>query len=128
MAVFLGQISSVQLFELARHLAKAMDFFGTPSFLDQDPTWAIDFAPNSTRLGAGDIMTRKRYADILEVITENGTDAFYKGSLARVTIEASKKENDASRLGGLYSSYQEPDCNYISRLQSCTAAAFPRVV
>lgn len=35
------------------------------NFLVEDPTWAIDFAPNGTRLGLGDILTRKRYADTL---------------------------------------------------------------
>lgn len=36
-------------------------------FLTEDPTWAIDFAPNGTRVQLNSIMTRKRYADTLEV-------------------------------------------------------------
>ena len=33
------------------------------AFLVEDPQFAIDFAPNGTRVGLGDIMTRKRYAE-----------------------------------------------------------------
>ena len=33
------------------------------SVLVDDPVWAMDFAPNGTLLGLGDVMTRKRYAE-----------------------------------------------------------------
>jgi gamma-glutamyltranspeptidase/glutathione hydrolase len=32
------------------------------AFLVEDPQWAMDFAPNGTLVGVGDMMTRKRYA------------------------------------------------------------------
>jgi hypothetical protein len=32
------------------------------AFLVEDPQWAMDFAPNGTLVGVGDVMTRKRYA------------------------------------------------------------------
>ena len=52
-----------------------------------------DFAPNGTRVGAGDIMTRKRYANMLEAIAAQGPDAFYKGPLAKALIKALRKSN-----------------------------------
>lgn len=51
-------------------------------FLTDDPAWALDFAPNGTRLGLGDLMTRERYADTLEVIANTGVDSFYNGTIA----------------------------------------------
>src|SRR5690348_10331441 len=45
-----------------------------PNFLVDDPTWALDFAPNGTRVGLGDTITRKRYADTLETIANEGPD------------------------------------------------------
>jgi gamma-glutamyltranspeptidase/glutathione hydrolase len=64
-------------------------------FLTDDPTWAIDFAPNGTRKGLGDILTRHRYADTLEAIAERGADAFYSGPIANATI------NELKRTGGI---------------------------
>ena len=55
-------------------------------FLTDDPSWAVDFAPNGTRLGLGDTITRKRYADTLETIAENGVDAFYMGAMAETMV------------------------------------------
>lgn len=62
-------------------------------FLAKDPNWALDFAPNGTRLGLGDIITRKRYADTLETISKNGADAFYSGPIAETMIDAIQKNN-----------------------------------
>ena len=62
-------------------------------FLTHDPAWAIDFAPNGTRLGLGEIMTRKRYADTLEAIAHNGADAFYSGTIANSTVRALQAQN-----------------------------------
>ncbi|KAK0616844.1 gamma-glutamyltranspeptidase [Immersiella caudata] len=58
------------------------------SFLVDDPAWAVDFAPNGTLLGLGDILTRKRYAKLLEDISMNGVDVFYTGHIAEATIAA----------------------------------------
>jgi len=62
----------------------------TPSFafLYEDPAWAIDFAPNGTLVGVGDLMTRQRYADTLETIAMVGPSAFYTGPIANATIAA----------------------------------------
>ena len=77
------------------------DFFTHNDFLTKDPTWAIDFAPNGTRLGAGDIMTRKRYANTLETIATHGADAFYTGLLANLTIQAVQWENGTMTMDDL---------------------------
>ena len=65
-----------------------MDLLGPSSYLVEDPTWAIDFAPYGKRVGVGDTMTRKRYADLLEAVAEDGPDAFYQGPIAETTIAA----------------------------------------
>ncbi|KAI1910032.1 hypothetical protein LOZ61_004681 [Ophidiomyces ophidiicola] len=70
-------------------------------FLTQDPTWALDFAPNGTRLGLGDTITRKRYANTLETISKHGADAFYTGSIAATTIKALQANNGTMTLDDL---------------------------
>lgn len=74
---------------------------GIANFLVEDPTWALDFAPNGTLVGLGDVMTRKRYADTLEQIAIHGPDAFYHGAIARTTIAALKKANGTMTLDDL---------------------------
>jgi gamma-glutamyltranspeptidase/glutathione hydrolase len=56
--------------DLVRYMASATS--GVDNFLVNDPTWAIDFAPNGTLLGLGDTITRRRYADTLEAIAKRG--------------------------------------------------------
>ncbi|KAL9057636.1 MAG: hypothetical protein Q9162_002251 [Coniocarpon cinnabarinum] len=58
------------------------------NFLIDDPSWAIDFAPNGTLVQLNDTMYRKRYADTLETIANYGPDAFYGGAIANATIAA----------------------------------------
>lgn len=70
-------------------------------FLSKEPTWATDFAPNGTRVGAGDIMTRKRYAHTLEAIAVAGPDAFYRGQLAEATIRALHETNGSMTMEDL---------------------------
>jgi gamma-glutamyltranspeptidase/glutathione hydrolase len=85
--------------DLVRYMASATA--GTYDFLTYDETWALDFAPNGTRLGLGDIITRKRYANTLESIAEYGPDAFYKGAVANATITALQKSNGTMSLADL---------------------------
>ncbi|RVX73408.1 hypothetical protein B0A52_03050 [Exophiala mesophila] len=73
----------------------------TPNFLVDDPNWALDFAPNGTLVGLGDIITRKRYADTLEAIATQGPDAFYTGPIAETTIAALQAENGTMTLDDL---------------------------
>lgn len=67
-------------------------------FLSNDPTWALDFAPNGTRLGLGDIMTRRRYAATLETIAQHGADAFYSGAMAEAMVNAVQAANGTMTL------------------------------
>lgn len=90
-------------FRVTNDLAAAMDSLGPSSFLSTDSSWAIDFAPNGTRLGQGDIMTRKRYADFLELIAHDGPDAFYRGWIATTTVAAIRAANGIMSMDDLSS-------------------------
>lgn len=70
-------------------------------FLSHDPTWALDFAPNGTRVKLGDVMTRKRYANTLETIGDYGVDAFYNGEIADATIQALRRANGSMTMEDL---------------------------
>ncbi|KAH6669494.1 gamma-glutamyltranspeptidase [Halenospora varia] len=85
--------------DLVRYMASATA--GTYDYLTYDETWALDFAPNGTRLGLGDVMTRKRYANTLESIAEKGPAAFYTGAIANATIVALQKSNGTMALSDL---------------------------
>lgn len=88
-------------FEVTSDHAAAMDSLGSSSFLSTDPSWAIDFAPNGTRVGQGDMMTRKRYAGFLELIARDGPDAFYYGRTANNTIAAIRAANGIMTMDDL---------------------------
>ncbi|KJZ78670.1 hypothetical protein HIM_02061 [Hirsutella minnesotensis 3608] len=62
-------------------------------FFTEDPSWAQDFAPNGRLVRLGETMTRKRYANTLERIANEGADAFYTGSIAQATIAALEAAN-----------------------------------
>ncbi|KAI9374327.1 gamma-glutamyltranspeptidase [Aspergillus egyptiacus] len=70
-------------------------------FLVNDPSWAVDFAPQGTRLKLGDVITRKRYADTLETIAAQGPDAFYSGPIAESMIRALQAANGTMTLEDL---------------------------
>ena len=74
---------------------------GQADFLSLNPTWALDFAPNGTRVGLGDTITRKRYADALETTANEGPEAFYTGYIAETMINALQRANGTMRLGDL---------------------------
>lgn len=74
---------------------------GIDNFLVNDPNWAIDFAPNGTRLGLGDTITRKRYAATLEQIADRGVDAFYTGPIAQTFINAIQSTNGTMTMADL---------------------------
>ncbi|KAL9578756.1 MAG: hypothetical protein Q9212_005516 [Teloschistes hypoglaucus] len=74
---------------------------GQENFLVNEPSWAIDFAPNGTRLGLGDTLTRRRYADTLETIAKRGANAFYTGPIANATIQALRRANGTMTLNDL---------------------------
>ncbi|KAJ9144682.1 Gamma-glutamyltransferase 1 [Pleurostoma richardsiae] len=87
-------------FEVTEDLVRYMDSV-SGTFLTDDPTWAIDFAPHGYRVKLGETMTRKRYADTLEVVAAEGADAFYTGAIANATITALRKQNGTMTLEDL---------------------------
>lgn len=87
--------------DTVRYMDSAVSGDGVDNFLVNDPSWAIDFAPNGTRVQLGDTITRKRYADTLETIGSEGPDAFYEGPIAEATIRALQKANGTMTLEDL---------------------------
>ncbi|KAK7734429.1 hypothetical protein SLS57_000123 [Botryosphaeria dothidea] len=98
-------------FRVTEDLIKYMDSAtaGQDNFLVNNPTWAIDFAPHGYRVKLNETITRKRYADTLEVIANEGPDAFYTGAIANATIAALQKANGTMTLEDLK--------NYTARIQ-----------
>ncbi|RYP63111.1 hypothetical protein DL770_009451 [Monosporascus sp. CRB-9-2] len=88
-------------FKVTEDLVKYMDSVSPNNFLTDDPTWAVDFAPTGSRVQLGGTITRKRYADTLEVIANEGADAFYTGSIAEATIAELTKQNGTMTLDDL---------------------------
>ncbi len=88
-------------FIVSEDLSGRMDQMGPRSFLETDPAWAVDYAPNGTRVGTGDIMTRKRYASLLEKISIHGASSFYSGAVAQSTITALAKANGTMTMEDL---------------------------
>lgn len=86
--------------DLIRYMNHVTD---SESLFVKNPTWAIDFAPNGTRLQLGDTMTRRRYADTLEAIAKHGSRAFYSGPIAEAMISALRNENGTMTLEDLES-------------------------
>lgn len=86
--------------DIAKAMALTTRFLGY-DFLSKEPTWAEDFAPNGTRVGVGDVMTRKRYAQTLEAIAVGGPDAFYRGPLAEATVRALHGTNGSMTMEDL---------------------------
>lgn len=88
-------------FEVTADTAKYIAGTSNSGFLTEDPTWALDFAPNGTIVQQGQTMYRKRYADTLETISEEGVDVFYKGAMADATIAAIQAANGTMTAGDL---------------------------
>ncbi|KAH7320236.1 gamma-glutamyltranspeptidase [Stachybotrys elegans] len=85
--------------DLVRYMGFALNMSET-NFLTQEP-WAEDFAPNGVLVKEGDIMTRKRYANMLERIAEQGADAFYSGEFAESMIATIQETNGTMTLEDL---------------------------
>ncbi|KAL1304857.1 hypothetical protein AAFC00_003781 [Neodothiora populina] len=71
------------------------------SFLVTDPQWAIDFAPNGTLLGLNDTITRKRLANTLETIANEGASVFYKGEMAAQMVAAVRAANGTMTMSDM---------------------------
>ncbi|KAL4754260.1 hypothetical protein BDW72DRAFT_167088 [Aspergillus terricola var. indicus] len=90
-------------FPVGRDLVRYMDSAvgDGEDFLVNDPSFAVDFAPNGERVKLGDTITRKRYAKTLETIAAEGPDAFYSGPIAEYTIKALQAANGTMTLEDL---------------------------
>ncbi|KAK2592369.1 hypothetical protein QQS21_009949 [Conoideocrella luteorostrata] len=88
-------------FPVTEDLVRYMDSLSPNAFLTEDPSWAMDFAPRGRRVRLGETMTRKRYADTLETIANEGADAFYTGAIAKATIRALKAANGSMTMDDL---------------------------
>ncbi|BDD55489.1 hypothetical protein MPDQ_006061 [Monascus purpureus] len=92
-------------FRVTEDLFKAIESVGPAGsegdFLSNDPSWAIDFAPNGSRVGLGDMMTRVRYADTLDFIANQGPDSFYYGPVAETMVRAVQERNGTMTLEDL---------------------------
>lgn len=72
--------------DLVRYMNAATSANNT--FLQDDPEWAIDFAPNGTLVKLNDTITRRRLADTLEHIAIHGAGSFYEGPIAEAIVKA----------------------------------------
>lgn len=90
-------------FSVTTDLARAINasLVSNPDLLRTDPSWSLDFAPNGTLLGLGDTIYRKRYADTLAKIANEGPDSFYSGRIAETMIQATQEANGTMTLEDL---------------------------
>ncbi|RMZ91059.1 hypothetical protein DV736_g1697, partial [Chaetothyriales sp. CBS 134916] len=121
--------------DLIRYMASAIQSANPPgyNFLVNEPAWALDFAPNGTLVGLGDTITRKRYADTLETIANEGPDALYSGAIAATMIQTLQANNGTMTLQDLanYTVAVRPPANITYRgykLYSCAAPSSGEVV
>ncbi|KAM0274931.1 hypothetical protein ACHAQH_007740 [Verticillium albo-atrum] len=97
------------------------------TFLTDDPTWAIDFAPHGKRLELGETITRKRYANTLETLAEEGANALYTGAIANATVAHLQKLNGTMTLEDLqnYTIAHRPTAEIDYRGFKLTSATAP---
>ncbi|KAI8935737.1 hypothetical protein NX059_007257 [Plenodomus lindquistii] len=82
--------------DLVKYMASAIASAGenaTSNFLVNDLEFALDFAPQGRLLKLNETITRKRYANTLETLAQEGPDAFYNGPIAEATIRALQAAN-----------------------------------
>jgi gamma-glutamyltranspeptidase/glutathione hydrolase len=87
--------------DLVSYMASATGGNLTSNFLVNDLEFALDFAPKGRLLKLNETITRKRYANTLETIAQEGPDAFYSGPIAAATIKALQAKNGTMTLQDL---------------------------
>lgn len=90
--------------DLVNYMASAISSAGqntTSNFLVDDLEFALDFAPKGRLLKLNETITRKRYANTLETVAQQGPDAFYSGAIAAATIRALQSKNGTMTLQDL---------------------------
>ncbi|KAF3483780.1 Gamma-glutamyltransferase [Arthroderma uncinatum] len=110
--------------DLARIMATATR---NGDFLSDNPTWAVDFAPQGTLLQVGDLITRRRYGDTLDKIARYGADAFYTGPMAKAMINALSAANGTMTLADLknYTVARRPTAEIEYRGMKVTSTTAP---
>lgn len=71
------------------------------NFLVEDSAWAVDFAPSGELLKINETITRRRFADTLEIIAQRGPSAFYESPIAESMIRAIQAANGTMTLEDL---------------------------
>lgn len=87
--------------DLIKYIVSSTNGNLTSNFLVNDLEFALDFAPKGQLVKLNDTITRKRYANTLETIAEQGPDAFYSGPIAAATIKALQAKNGTMTLADL---------------------------
>lgn len=87
--------------DLVNYMISATGGNLTSNFLTNDLEFALDFAPKGRLLKLNETITRKRYANTLETIAQQGPDAFYTGPIAEATIRALQSKNGTMTLADL---------------------------
>jgi gamma-glutamyltranspeptidase/glutathione hydrolase len=90
--------------DLVRYMASAISApsgSSSGNFLENDLEFALDFAPKGRLLKLNETITRKRYANTLETVAQQGPDAFYTGPIAAATIRALQAQNGTMTLDDL---------------------------
>ncbi|KAH7401822.1 gamma-glutamyltranspeptidase-like protein [Phaeosphaeria sp. MPI-PUGE-AT-0046c] len=87
--------------DLVNYMISATSGNLTSNFLVNDLEFALDFAPNGRLVKLNETITRKRYANTLETIAQQGPDAFYSGPIAEATIRALQAKNGTMTLQDL---------------------------
>jgi gamma-glutamyltranspeptidase/glutathione hydrolase len=87
--------------DLVNYMISATGGNLTSNFLVNDLEFALDFAPKGRLVKLNETITRKRYANTLETIAQEGPDAFYSGTIAEATIRALQAKNGTMTLQDL---------------------------
>ena len=98
-------------FEVTNDTVQYLTGTSNPEFLTEDPAWAIDFAPNGTLVQLGQTMTRKRYANTLECIADEGAAYVKHGQYS--TDTGARAAGYSGRPGG-QAIIQEEHCPRIA--------------
>lgn len=105
--------------DLVNYMISATSGNLTSNFLVNDLEFALDFAPKGRLVKLNETITRKRYANTLETIAQQGPDAFYSGPIAEATIRALQAKNGTMTLQDLKNWYEAPVQYELSLKSAC---------
>jgi gamma-glutamyltranspeptidase/glutathione hydrolase len=99
--------------DLVKYMASATSGNLTSNFLVNDLEFALDFAPKGRLLKLNETITRKRYANTLETIANEGPDAFY-----HPRSPSQQRHYDSPRPQELHSCHPQTLHHQLPRLQT----------